>query len=190
MSELGFTPDEAISVISENKITNYIFASTLALVVYDTLLCLPQEFRCVWKRRLGIVTILYLLIRYGIILNMVLRIFSQLYIYTDIPRWDTFCLDISCSIAAAVFDCLRIWGITQHRWFPALLVFTLSMFDPAINIYNYAIPESYQLVPSGPLAGCWTFSTAQEYIYFSYFSHHPELIIILKQWVLSPDQSQ
>lgn len=37
-------------------------------------------------------------------------------------------------ISAIAFDCLRVWGITQHQWIPTILVFALSMFDPAVNI--------------------------------------------------------
>ncbi|KAK7688739.1 hypothetical protein QCA50_008278 [Cerrena zonata] len=32
------------------------------------------------------------------------------------------------------FDCVRIWSIYQHAWIPTVLVFVLSMFEPAINI--------------------------------------------------------
>ena len=39
-------------------------------------------------------------------------------------------------IAVTVFDSLRIWGITQHRWTPAAFVFILSIFDPAVNIVS------------------------------------------------------
>ncbi|KAK7688752.1 hypothetical protein QCA50_008291 [Cerrena zonata] len=34
----------------------------------------------------------------------------------------------------AAFDCVRIWSICQHAWIPTVLVFVLSMFEPAINI--------------------------------------------------------
>ncbi|KAK7692452.1 hypothetical protein QCA50_004077 [Cerrena zonata] len=46
----------------------------------------------------------------------------------------TYVADIACKIAYAVFNCLRVFGITQSQWLPAMIVFTLSIFDPAINI--------------------------------------------------------
>ncbi|KAK7688710.1 hypothetical protein QCA50_008248 [Cerrena zonata] len=37
----------------------------------------------------------------------------------------------------AAFDCVRIWSICQHAWIPTILVFVLSMFEPAINIVHW-----------------------------------------------------
>ncbi|KAK7682106.1 hypothetical protein QCA50_014692 [Cerrena zonata] len=74
-------------------------------------------------------------------------------------------VDIASHIAYRAFDCLRIWGITQHQWFPTIIVFTLGMFEPAINIFNYTTPLSFNIIPSGPLAGCWPFATTKEYVY-------------------------
>lgn len=32
---------------------------------------------------------------------------------------------------------MRIWGIYEHKWLPALVVFFLSMAEPAINIVSF-----------------------------------------------------
>ncbi|KAK7688683.1 hypothetical protein QCA50_008221 [Cerrena zonata] len=79
----------------------------------------------------------------------------------------SYIVDIICLFSYAIFNCLRIWSICQHQWVPTLLVFTLGMFDPAINIYAYSINflGSYLAVPSGPLAGCWVESDTISYIY-------------------------
>ena len=53
--------------------------------MYDTLLSFPQEIRCIWERKYGIVTVLYLLIRYGTICDMLIRVFDGLYVPTNIP---------------------------------------------------------------------------------------------------------
>ena len=42
----------------------------IALAIYDLILSFAAEQRCIWKRKVGTGTILYLSIRYGIILNM------------------------------------------------------------------------------------------------------------------------
>lgn len=51
----------------------------LALGVYDALLFFPQEVRCIWNRRCGTVTILYLFIRYSTVLDMLWQVFSSFY---------------------------------------------------------------------------------------------------------------
>ncbi|KAK7676582.1 hypothetical protein QCA50_020458 [Cerrena zonata] len=56
--------------------------------------------------------------------------------------------DVFCRMVYATFDCLRIWGITQHQWLPTLIVFTLSIFDSAANIYTYSNSPEYTIVSS------------------------------------------
>lgn len=53
---------------------------SLALTVYDTLISFPQEAKCIWKRKIGTVTILYVLIRYGIILDLVMQLVGEFYV--------------------------------------------------------------------------------------------------------------
>ena len=83
------------------------------------------------------------------------------------------------------FDCIRVWALCHHGWIPTLIVFALSVFDPAINIvrmnmnlmflvksYNArgfqyvnipALKGVYMLVPSGPLAGCWSITSFNQF---------------------------
>lgn len=66
-------------------------------------------------------------------------------------------MDVGCSIAYAgkdfmfkpvlyinviiilAFNCLRVWGITQHQWLPTLFVFVFSIFDPVINTVSLSL---------------------------------------------------
>ena len=43
-----------------------------------------------------------------------------------------------------VFDCFRVWAITQHQWIPTILIVTFAMFDPLVNI---VCAESLFLMP-------------------------------------------
>ena len=45
-----------------------------ALGIYDAIIAFSQEYRCIWKKKYGVVTVLYLVIRYGAIINMALRV--------------------------------------------------------------------------------------------------------------------
>ena len=47
-----------------------------ALVTYDLILAFPTEVRCIWQRNLGAGMILYISIRYGTVLYMLLVTFS------------------------------------------------------------------------------------------------------------------
>ena len=52
----------------------------LAVIVYDTVLSFPQEIKCIWGRKPGAGTILYLFVRYGTIIDMILEIFNGIYV--------------------------------------------------------------------------------------------------------------
>lgn len=47
-----------------------------ALVLYDTAISFSQEVRCIWNRKFGVGTVLYLCIRYGTILNLFFNVFD------------------------------------------------------------------------------------------------------------------
>ena len=50
------------------------------MIAYDAFLSFQQEIKCIWGRKLGIGTILYLLVRYGTIIDMIFQIFSGIYV--------------------------------------------------------------------------------------------------------------
>ncbi|KAK7688733.1 hypothetical protein QCA50_008272 [Cerrena zonata] len=131
--ELGFTPDEAISVISQIQLQNFIFTVTITLAVYDTILSFPKEVKCIWQGKFGTGPILYLFIRYGTIFNMLLSLLE------GFPTSKTVIISVVFFPIQAAFDCVRIWSICQHAWIPTVLVFVLSMFEPAINILYHQV---------------------------------------------------
>ena len=45
-----------------------------ALSIYDVILSISMEVRCIWKRKFGVGTVLYLSIRYSMILYVLLRL--------------------------------------------------------------------------------------------------------------------
>ena len=50
------------------------------MIVYDALLSFQQEIKCIWGRKPGTVTILYLFVRYGMIIDIVVLIFGGTYV--------------------------------------------------------------------------------------------------------------
>ena len=55
------------------------------MVAYDTLLSFQQEIsKCIWRRKPGTVTILYLFIRYGMIIDMILDLFAGTYVFETV----------------------------------------------------------------------------------------------------------
>ncbi|KAK7683434.1 hypothetical protein QCA50_013265 [Cerrena zonata] len=86
--KLDLTPDEAIFDISQIRIENFILTVALsdyhALAVYDTILSFPKEVRCIWQGKFGTGPVLYLLIRYGTVINTLLLLLHQFPISTTV----------------------------------------------------------------------------------------------------------
>ena len=55
-----------VFLVLHSPIHHMLHHITIALAVYDIVLCLPQEVRGIWRRKWGTVTILYPIIRYGV----------------------------------------------------------------------------------------------------------------------------
>ena len=49
------------------------------MIAYDAVLSFSQEVKCIWKRKAGVVTILYLFVRYGTIVDIVFQIIGVFY---------------------------------------------------------------------------------------------------------------
>ena len=54
------------------------------MVVYDAVLSLSQEIKYIWGRKAGVVTILYLFVRYGMIIDMIFQILNGIYVFKTV----------------------------------------------------------------------------------------------------------
>ena len=56
----------------------------LVVIVYDAVLSFQQEIKCIWGRKPGVVTIIYLFVRYGMILDIAFEIFEGIYVFKTV----------------------------------------------------------------------------------------------------------
>ena len=64
----------------------------LALITWDTMTSFSQEMRCIWGRRIGTVTFLYVGIRYVTLIQAFLHVFDQFFVSETIAVSDVFTL--------------------------------------------------------------------------------------------------
>lgn len=169
-SDSGPTPDEIIATLSEWRTVACIIIPALAVTMYDALLSFSRELQCIWQRKFSGVTALYVLIRYGTIIDLGLQVFVFFWLPSAVHSCVStaivaYVLDVICMFAVAAFNCLRVWAICPNRWFPITLVFALSMFTPIMNIYRYSRPQAFSLISSGPLASCVDESLGPTYLW-------------------------
>ncbi|KAK7688670.1 hypothetical protein QCA50_008208 [Cerrena zonata] len=191
MSELGLSPDEIIPEIASDYVTGYIMLSAACVVFYDTVLSLEQEVSCIWRRRFSVVTLLYIIVRYGALLAMALLTLDNLLLVGTVPVCRAFnIMHYACDVihvsGVAGLNCLRVWAICQKKWAPVILVFILSIFTPCNNIYSYSRPQDFVVIRSKPFRGCWSVPLVSHYIYCTYLSS-TDLAILVFTFVETAD---
>ncbi|KAF8524763.1 hypothetical protein JB92DRAFT_2879205, partial [Gautieria morchelliformis] len=67
-----------IQTISDDLAGSYVDLAALALLAYDTLLTLPSEITYIWRRRVRLGTVLYLLARYPAILVSIITVYLDI----------------------------------------------------------------------------------------------------------------
>ncbi|KAI0075190.1 hypothetical protein K474DRAFT_1676582 [Panus rudis PR-1116 ss-1] len=155
-----------------------------AVVVYDVLLTCSREFSCIWSRQWSLITLLYAVNRYGAVLELSLRTITTWTLGSSALSCRSLMItmlvvDVLISIAFSAFACLRVWAISSRRWMPCLVVFLLSAFCPAANIYNYG-----SIVFTMGDKGCSVVTT----VTYPY-PHHPAIAgpIIVRATVVATD---
>ncbi|KAJ3547620.1 hypothetical protein NM688_g5382 [Phlebia brevispora] len=123
----------------------YIQAATAVWLLYEYLLMVPDEIRCVWRRRRSAATFIYLTLRYFTLLD-------QLHLLQYVVHWSnspssaqlTACtaiwrfvqsVDIIFYIAVAAFGTIRIYAITEKSMKRTALVWGLSLVFICCDLY-------------------------------------------------------
>ncbi|TCD70955.1 hypothetical protein EIP91_000862 [Steccherinum ochraceum] len=104
--------------------------SALCLVSYDTLLTLSREVEHIWMRKLSLVTTIYFLQRWMLVLNGIVTNLPTDYLWSITANICT----ILALVGIAAFSTLRIWAIWGHEVIPTLSVLVTSALVPALNI--------------------------------------------------------
>ncbi|THH27531.1 hypothetical protein EUX98_g6655 [Antrodiella citrinella] len=116
------------------------------IVVYDTILTSNREINCIWRRKHGLVTILFISQRYVMMLLTLLRLFSL--------------MDLM-----VLFSTIRTWAVCGRFNAAVFLVFLCGMFEPAANIYNYSRYRGFSVDEFGCNGATVVVSPADQFPY-------------------------
>ncbi|RPD56460.1 hypothetical protein L227DRAFT_614597 [Lentinus tigrinus ALCF2SS1-6] len=116
------------------------YAAMGALVLYDQLLTFDRELRLVWRRKVTGATVLFVLNRY-LLLARFLVVFAS---YNISSQEGYACLsrqqgDTAPYLVWAAFASLRVYALTDHVWWLAVIVFFASSMPAATNTYVYTV---------------------------------------------------
>jgi len=120
------------SSIRDINSTNYLGTASMALLLYDHLLTLDDEIQYIWRRRLSLITYLFLINRYltplGFIVNM-LAYLSPLFtpeVCVHFVRYEGAFTTVSVGIAASMMI-IRVYAVYgENKGILALLALVLS----------------------------------------------------------------
>ncbi|KAJ6533288.1 hypothetical protein DFH09DRAFT_126300 [Mycena vulgaris] len=64
MPSNGDETSELLQLVADSRLTGYLAVASLCVLIYDHLVCFPEEVELMWKSRLGLAKIIYLWNRY------------------------------------------------------------------------------------------------------------------------------
>ncbi|KAH9887010.1 hypothetical protein C8Q73DRAFT_714281 [Cubamyces lactineus] len=107
----------------------YLCIASIALVVYDYILTLPDEYRVIWRRGRSVASALYIANRYGLIVTAAVScsVLEKLFKIEAVLLYVTF----------AAFSALRVHAINDRRWIWTVLVFLLGITPVPGNLSTF-----------------------------------------------------
>jgi len=119
---------------------------SLVLAIYDALLTFSREIECIWKRKSSVAMVLYISQRYMTILLPFITVYNPVQLHSCIAMsYLEVIFTITTAFGVALFSTLRTWAICGRIDSLVFLVFLCSIFDPSVNIYNFARPKAFSI---------------------------------------------
>ncbi|RDX46039.1 hypothetical protein OH76DRAFT_1485822 [Lentinus brumalis] len=158
------TPADILQLYTEAWVpqVNYLAVGSVALIVYEHLLTIVQEYRVIWRRKLSIPMVLFIVNRYGLLAFGVIYALSTLLWWEDDLPSSQSCeiigrvqivLVVVLDVVNVAFSALRIHAINNRNWWWTASIFLLGFVSTPLNIADL-ITASY--MTGNPLIeGCF-----------------------------------
>ncbi|KAI0351956.1 hypothetical protein OH77DRAFT_1523650 [Trametes cingulata] len=178
MSEDASQAQEIIAAYPRLLFENYCIIASSALLWFDLVLTLPDEYQRIWRRKLSGATVVYLLTRYIAAIERIFFVLEVLVwkssrVSARDRHWSFIHPLPSCGVithtddvllflnylAFSAFTTLGVYGVWGRDWKPLLLVLPLSLVRPIFLMYENV---NYVPVQGGPPFGCVDMSYLSE----------------------------
>ncbi|KAI0075183.1 hypothetical protein K474DRAFT_1664565 [Panus rudis PR-1116 ss-1] len=159
MAQSNATQSDLVSFLSQARAQNDYAFSAAALLSYDSILTMPQEIRCVWRRKWSLINTLYFTMRHVTLLALILQCALGTVKFSSATRCSTLsavykALNTVSVLSISVFQTYRIWALYQGEWLLIIILFAFSLVMPSVNLYLHTLPTSWNLADLHPSAGC------------------------------------
>ncbi|KAJ7038955.1 hypothetical protein C8F04DRAFT_1088049 [Mycena alexandri] len=190
MSSVWLPPAQRIpdnTILDDARLTNYLAASAIAVLVADHFATIHEEVEFVWSRRWSIPSILYLWNRY---MTMLTVISCSLFMFREIDsnnRCRAFIVaeGLVSTLLVISFDLmltLRVWVLYGKTRRGAWLLFPLLLAELSSMLVILLLPATYlnDFVHLGPrLPGCYFTTPVIRGPYFALFATPPLFVTFL-----------
>jgi len=166
MSSTSATDAELLQLIADSRLTGYLAVASLCILIYDHLVCIPEEVEFMWKSRWGIAKIVYLWNRYFSLITVSL---NTSVIVRDISTSKA-CIGwlqvqgSSSTVVIAIVDfvlMLRVWILYgRRRWMVYFFAFlAIAEVVTMIVVDVFAFRQMQEYVHLGSIIkGCYAYN--------------------------------
>jgi len=139
MSSHGDETAELLQLIADSRVTGYLAVASLCVLIYDHIVCFPQEVELMWSSRWGLAKIVYLWNRY---FSLIAISVNTSVIVREIES-ETACIGwlkvqgITSTLVIATVDfvlMLRVWIIYGRPWLLIWLFAFLGLMEVSTMI--------------------------------------------------------
>jgi len=147
-------PSTFIKSLQDQLILDYVFISSISVLLYDYILTFGLEIEHIWSARWGYSKVLFVLVRYITLASVCVIIWNQLALNTSISACQsigpvTYWLSFVKSIIVEPILCLRTWAIwDRDSTVAATLIITMLVFIGFGCFLNVQITRTVQYLPS------------------------------------------
>ncbi|TCD62430.1 hypothetical protein EIP91_006912 [Steccherinum ochraceum] len=124
--------------------------TSFCLISYDYVLTFPYEVERIWQRKRNAGGILYVVLRYSALVDGILEMTTPTKLWVYVPCEGVIIADMVLQLlgmfCVAIFSAIRVWAICRREplhLVMVLAVLVLSLFVPAVNIYNFSLSRSF-----------------------------------------------
>ncbi|KAJ7697172.1 hypothetical protein B0H17DRAFT_1328928 [Mycena rosella] len=168
MSNGGDLDPELLQLIADSRLTGYLAVASLCILIYDHLVCIPEEVELIWKSRWGVAKIVYIWNRYfsliAVSLNtsVILRDISSSHVCIG---W----LQVqgsSSTVVIATVDfvlMLRVWILYGRQqwmaWLFAIFGIAEVLIMTVVDVFAFREMQEYvHLGRSSIVKGCYAYN--------------------------------
>lgn len=136
----------------------YCDIAATTMIIYDIILTFNRERTTIWKRKFSVVTLLFLSMRYFVLITQIMSIVNEfqpsVLVSCRATLFVYYTTGLLTRLSSAVFHALRVWAIWGRQWLPLLIVLPVALLPITLVVYQATTLEVTAAPGPFPIGGC------------------------------------